>query len=123
MMNLNDKRVLIKGSSRGIGKETARMFLELGAIVAINGLSEKSVMTAIAELGGGNRLVPVPGNVNQAIQDLGGLDVLVNNAGVYYEASIETSDETLWNHTMDVNLKGIFFLQSNSFTCTEDNPR
>jgi NAD(P)-dependent dehydrogenase (short-subunit alcohol dehydrogenase family) len=47
--------------------------------------------------------------VNAAIAGLGGIDVLVNGAGVAYHASIEDSGEEMWDRTLDINLKGTFF--------------
>ncbi len=118
-MDFAGKQVLITGASRGIGYATAKEFLALGARVAVNGRSQQSVSTAIAELGGGDRLVAAPGSVGTmdscesivrtAIEGLGGLDVLVNNAGVCIDSTIEKSDEAIWDETLDVNLKGTFF--------------
>ncbi len=118
-MDFAGKNVLITGASRGIGFATAQNFLALGARVAINGRSEQSVTTAIAELGGGERLVAAPGSVasvdacqsivGAAIEGLGGLDVLVNNAGISIDATIEKTDEMIWDETLDINLKGTFF--------------
>jgi NAD(P)-dependent dehydrogenase (short-subunit alcohol dehydrogenase family) len=118
-MDFAGKRVLITGASRGIGYAAAKEFLALGARVAVNGRTEQSVATAIAELGGGDRLVAAPGSVSTvdgceslvgtAIEGLGGLDVLVNNAGVSIDATIEKTDEAIWNETLDTNLKGTFF--------------
>jgi len=118
-MDFGGKNVLITGASRGIGFATAQNFLALGARVAINGRSEQSVTTAIAELGGGERLVAAPGSVasvdacqsivGAAIEGLGGLDVLVNNAGISIDATIEKTDEMIWDETLDINLKGTFF--------------
>jgi len=118
-MDFAGKQVLITGASRGIGFATAKEFLARGARVAVNGRTEQSVATAITELGGGDRLVATPGNigtvdgcesaVRTAIAGLGGLDVLVNNAGVCIDSTIEKSDETIWNETLDINLKGTFF--------------
>ncbi len=110
---------MISGASRGIGFATAKEFLARGARVAVNGRTEQSVATAITELGGGDRLVAAPGNigtvdgcesaVRTAIGNLGGIDVLVNNAGVCIDSTIEKSDETIWDETLDINLKGTFF--------------
>ena len=118
-MNFEGKAVLITGSTRGIGKVTARGFLERGARVAINGRTEESVAAAMAGLGPAERMVAVPGSVDtaagcesvvgRALQGLGGLDILVNNAGIYPIKSIEETDEALWDSTMDLNLKGTFF--------------
>jgi len=118
-MDFADKLVLITGASRGIGYAAAKEFLALGARVAVNGRTEQSVALAITELDGGDRLVAAPGSIGSvegceaivrtAIEDLGGLDVLVNNAGVCIDSTIEKSDETIWDETLNVNLKGTFF--------------
>jgi len=118
-MDFAGKRVLITGASRGIGYATAQEFLALGARVAVDGRTEQSLAAAITELGGGDRLVAVPGSVGTvdgcesvvgtAIEGLGGLDVLVNNAGVCIDTTIEKVDESIWDETLDVNLKGTFF--------------
>ena len=118
-MDLAGKQVLVTGASRGIGFATATEFLARGARVAVNGRTEQSVATAITELGGGDRLVAAPGNigtvegcesaVRTATGGLGGLDVIVNNAGVCIDSTIEKSDETIWDETLDINLKGTFF--------------
>lgn len=118
-MDFKDKSVLVTGSSRGIGRAAARVFLDLGARVAVNGRTEQSVASAMAGLGGGDRLVAVPGNVGTvagceaivgaAVDGLGGLDVLVNSAGVYSSATIEQCDEAYWDRVLDINLKGTFF--------------
>jgi NAD(P)-dependent dehydrogenase (short-subunit alcohol dehydrogenase family) len=118
-MDFAGKLVLITGASRGIGNAAAKEFLALGARVAVNGRTEQSVALAITELDGGDRLVAAPGSIRSvegceaivrtAIEDLGGLDVLVNNAGVCIDSTIEESDETIWDETLNVNLKGTFF--------------
>ena len=118
-IQLKDKRVLITGASRGIGRATAEAFLNAGARVAINGRSESSVSKALGELDAGNRVVAAPGNVGEvngckaivksAIDGLGGLDILINSAGIYSQESIEDSDEAFWDSTMDINVKGTYF--------------
>jgi NAD(P)-dependent dehydrogenase (short-subunit alcohol dehydrogenase family) len=118
-MDFAGKQILVTGASRGIGFATAKEFLTRGARVALKGRTEQSVATAITELGGGDRLVAAPGNigtvdgcesaVRAAIAGLGGLDVLVNNAGVCIDSTIEKTDEAIWDETLNINLKGTFF--------------
>ncbi len=118
-MDWTDKRVLVTGGSRGIGRAAAAAFHERGARVAINGRTGPSAAAAITALGGGDRLVAAPGDVataagceaivGAALAGLGGLDVLVNSAGVGRTGSIEDFDEAAWDETLDVNLKGTFF--------------
>ena len=114
------RRVLVTGSTRGIGRGIAEAFLETGARVAINGSSEESTAKAVIELSAGERVVAAPGTVSdvsscQAIVDaavsgLGGLDVLINNAGTGGDGPIEEIDEATWDRIIDTNLKGVFFV-------------
>ncbi len=63
-MDFTDKRVLVTGSSRGIGFAIAEAFVVAGARVAINGRTEQSVSAAIERLGGGEpHLVAAPGDI------------------------------------------------------------
>jgi NAD(P)-dependent dehydrogenase (short-subunit alcohol dehydrogenase family) len=118
-MDFSGKRILVTGSSRGIGRATAKVFLDAGARVAINGRSRQATDSGIEMLGPGTAVVAAPGDVsevagceavvNRAIYLLGGLDVLVNSAGVAFFETIENSDETIWNSTINTNLKGTYF--------------
>ena len=73
----------------------------------------------IKSLSSENKLVPALGDistakgcksvVNSAISGLGGLDIVVNAAGILFATSIEDSTEEIWNQTLDINLKGTFF--------------
>jgi len=113
------KRVLVTGGNRGIGRGIVEAFLGAGARVAVNGSSEESTARAVAELNAGDQVVAAPGSVSevagcnaivaQAVEGLGGLDVLVNNAGRGGGGTIEVIDEELWDRVIDTNLKGTFF--------------
>lgn len=117
--DFTDKNVLVTGGTRGIGHAVVEAFLKAGARVAINGRTAQSVDAVIAKVDQNSRLIAAPGDigtvsgcetaVQTAINGLGGLDVLVNSAGVGTDVPIEESDEALWNETLDVNLKGTFF--------------
>jgi NAD(P)-dependent dehydrogenase (short-subunit alcohol dehydrogenase family) len=79
----------------------------------------QTVGAAIERLGGGERLVAAPADigtvpgcesaVKTAIDAFGGLDILVNSAGIVAGIPIEDSDEEMWDAHVDVNLKGTFF--------------
>ena len=69
-MDFTDKRVLITGSSRGIGFGIAEAFVEAGARVAINGKSPESVSTAMEKLGNSDHLIAAPADILTLLQRL-----------------------------------------------------
>lgn len=117
-MDFSGKRVLVTGSTMGIGRGAAEMFLEAGATVAINGRSRDSVAQVVAELAS-PRAVPVPGDVHtvagcrsivtDALARLGGLDVLVNNVGICPLRYMMDVTEEHWDEVIAVNLRSAFF--------------
>ncbi len=118
MKSFEGKRVLVTGGSRGIGRATVEAFYEAGARVAVNGRTAESTADGIAAMNA-DGLIAAPGDigtvagceaaVGAALDAFGGLDVLVNSAGVAKARSIETCDEAFWDEVMDINLKGTFF--------------
>lgn len=117
--DFTDKRVLVTGGTRGIGRATVEAFLTAGARIAVNGRTPQSTDGALAAIEAGDRLCAAPGDVataagceavvDAALAGLGGLDVLVNSAGVSRTGPMEAFDEAAWDETLDVNLKGTFF--------------
>ncbi len=118
-IDFTDKRVLVTGGTRGIGRAAVEAFIGAGARVAVNGASDASVARALGELAAGESAIAAPGDVavvadcarivEAAVEGLGGLDVLVNSAGVFKQAPIAESDEALWDSTIDINVKGTYF--------------
>jgi NAD(P)-dependent dehydrogenase (short-subunit alcohol dehydrogenase family) len=113
--DFSGKRVLVTGGTRGIGRAAVEAFLAAGARVAVNGRTEESTRAALAKLAA----VPAPGDVanaadckkvvDAAVAKLGGLDVLVNCAGIAKGGPMEAVTEALWDATLGINLKGTFF--------------
>lgn len=112
MRGLAGKRVLLTGSTRGIGWAAARRFLAEGAAVAIHGRTAQAVQSAISEMSrttGGEITGHAAdllkredcGRLIEACQDL---DILVNCAGLLETASVEESDEALWHRVIEVNV-------------------
>lgn len=118
MNRLRGKRALITGGTSGIGLETARQFLAEGARVAITGTTQRTLDAARAELGGDLLAIradagDVDGQkeVAEAVRKaFGGLDVLFVNAGVGEFRPLGQWDEAAFDRSMDINLKGPFFL-------------
>jgi NAD(P)-dependent dehydrogenase (short-subunit alcohol dehydrogenase family) len=120
---LSGKRVLITGGDSGIGRAAVIAFAREGADVAISYLSEDEDARDTAALveKAGRKAVLIPGDltsrehcravVDQAVRELGGLDVLVNNAAfqMTHETVEEISDDE-WQHTFDTNITAMFRL-------------
>jgi NAD(P)-dependent dehydrogenase (short-subunit alcohol dehydrogenase family) len=117
---LRDKRVLIAGGSGGIGRAIGSAFLKTGARVHIAGHDPASVERARAELGGVtgsaadvSRADEARRLIDETDAALGGLDILINSAGVPGPAApIEEISLAEWQHTLDVDITGTFLVTS-----------
>ena len=118
MFDFNGKRVLVTGGARGIGAATVLAFRRRGARVAVGARSRAS-FDSFVERSGAHEVQPAIGDVSDregahavvaaAIAQLGGLDVLVNSAGVFEEVSIADVTQEHWSDTLATNLGGTFF--------------
>ncbi len=118
MDRLKGKRALITGGTTGIGLETAREFLQEGARVAITGKNPANLASAKTELG--HDILVIASDASDASsqkvvaetlsREFGGLDVLFVNAGIVDMRPMEQIDETSFDRSIDINLKGPFFL-------------
>ncbi|NQW12158.1 MAG: glucose 1-dehydrogenase [Alphaproteobacteria bacterium] len=119
MNRLDGKRVLITGAARGIGAETARLMAEAGARVMIGDVLEQQgerTARAITESGGQAFFVPLDvtsedswrAAIDATTQRLGGLDVLVNNAGIFLGRDFEEATLDDWHKLVAVNMTGVF---------------
>lgn len=120
-MSFSGKVVLVTGSTTGIGEACAWVFAESGAAVMVSGRDVARGQAVVAALrGAGFKAQFLAADLREAgacdalvastIAALGGLDVLVNNAGILYSANApETTDEQ-WLDTMAVNVNALFYL-------------
>lgn len=117
-MDMTGKTVLITGASRGIGAEAARVFANAGCNVALVARGQKDIADLAGEIG--KKAIAIPCNVansrevaaavDATVETFGGLDVLINNAGVIEPIShLAHADMDAWGDVIDINVKGVFY--------------
>ena len=116
MGKLDGKVTIVTGGGTGIGKGIARAFAAEGAQVVITSRSEQTLNEVAGELGDQVLALPTDLKVEaqitalfeRTIAEMGHLDILVNNSGVFEGGPIEELSLETWQHVMDVNLTGVF---------------
>jgi len=116
MKRLEGKRALITGGASGIGAATARLMVEEGARVALADLQTERGEKLASELGDGAAFFELDVTSEEAWRavmgeveaSLGGLDAVVNAAGISVPAPIDTASFEHWKQTMSVNADGVF---------------
>jgi NAD(P)-dependent dehydrogenase (short-subunit alcohol dehydrogenase family) len=120
-MRLKDRAALITGGTSGIGEATALLFAREGARVAITGRSEArgaAVVARIREHDGQAIFIRADVSlaedcrraVDETVGAFGRVDILFNNAGVFYPQTAVECSEREWDEQIDVNLKGTFLM-------------
>lgn len=119
-MDLADKVALITGAASGIGRASARRFLAEGATVLACDIDEDGLASLAAELEQDRlhcvvcdvtRRVDAEASVDYAVAQCGGLDCLVNSAGITPRTLPASADfEARWDAVMEVNAKGVFLM-------------
>ena len=125
--NFSGRTVIVTGAASGIGRATAQLFLETGAAVVLVDRDEARLRTVVAEFDGASaarawaspcdvaREGDVEATVTGAIERFGGLDVIVNNAGVMVFKCIEDHTQDDWTKVLAVDLLGAFFFIREAF--------
>ncbi len=120
-MRLQNKVALITGGTSGIGEATALLFAREGAKVAIVGRNEergRAITKKITESGGQAIFIRTDVSkaedckhaVNETLRTSGRLDILFNNAGVFFAQTALECSEKEWDLQIDINLKGTFLM-------------
>ncbi len=117
-MRLKDKVAIVTGGARGIGKAVSELFAQEGATVIIWDLLDQGTTTAegINDKGGTAEFHKISVTDKEAVQTAmaavhakyGKIDVLINNAGITRDKTLQKMSEEEWDAVIDVNLKGVF---------------
>jgi NAD(P)-dependent dehydrogenase (short-subunit alcohol dehydrogenase family) len=117
---LQNKVALVTGGANGIGYSIVKALAKAGASVVVVDLAEEGQASADELANEGFSVVFAQGDVrlaadtqrvaSQAVEHFGGLDIVVNSAGVYPRSLMLDTSEELWDHIMSINLKGVFLM-------------
>ncbi len=121
MNNLKNKKAIITGGSRGLGKATALAFAKEGIDVAITGRNEEALKNAVAEIQpfGGKAIYSVfdvgqyeavKSSIKAIIDELGTVDILVNNAGIAAVGAFNDMEVSLWSEIIQTNVMGMYYV-------------
>ncbi|HZH63419.1 MAG TPA: SDR family oxidoreductase [Flavisolibacter sp.] len=115
MFQLNNKIAAITGSGSGIGKAVALLFARQGATVHLIDLNEEAIQVTADEIrqaGGEAELQVCDVTSQQHVRDtfnkMGGVDILVNSAGLSHVGNVETTTEADFDRLYNVNVKGVY---------------
>lgn len=120
-MDFKDKAVIVTGASSGIGRATALAFARAGGSVVAVARDQSALQDVVAhmrEVNGTGHACPCDVTspdgpthiVETATERFGGIDVVVNAAGVIAMGSVEQTDDALWDRVMDINVRAPFRL-------------
>ena len=119
--DLTGKAIIVTGAGTGIGKAIAVGLAQAGADLVLIGRRPEPLKEAEGEVSAqGVKALVLPGDisnpgfqaeaVSKTIKAFGKIDVLINNAAVLFKGPIEETTEEVWDATIDINLKGNFFM-------------
>ncbi|NIM46008.1 MAG: glucose 1-dehydrogenase [Nitrososphaeria archaeon] len=116
---MDGKVAIVTGAGKGIGKASAKVIAESGAAVVINDINMEIAKVVAHEIVGMGRdafanradvsnFTEVEEMVESTLERFGKINILVNNAGIFFPTPVEDIGEKEWDLVMDVNLKGVF---------------
>ena len=117
LISLRGRTSVITGGGRGIGQAIARRFVEAGARVVVADIDRERASDAVDNLETDRALAAevdvtdrasVAALADLAVAEAGGIDVWVNNAGIYPDDSLFDIDDDQWDRVLDVNLRGTY---------------
>jgi NAD(P)-dependent dehydrogenase (short-subunit alcohol dehydrogenase family) len=116
---LQGRKALITGGSSGFGYAIAKKFLSEGAVVVITGRDKNKLEKALKDLNSENvygllwdisDVSIIKDKLVEAVKILNGLDVVINNAGIYTPKNWKQIEDNDWDSILGTNLKGLFFM-------------
>ena len=121
LFDLSGRVALVTGAASGLGASAALAYANSGADVALLDLNEGSMQQSVKEIETlGRKAITIKCNVadeanvraavQQAHNELGSIDILLNCAGVARNGGIDTTSEEEWDFVMDINLKGVYLV-------------
>ncbi len=130
MFNLTDKRVIVTGAANGIGKAIATLFVSRGARLIATDIDADALETAFK---GTENVITLAGDIaddatharllEAAKDELGGLDVLVNNAGIVVAGEFDTLSDAQWDQIMGINVRAVFRLTRDAVSLLKESGR
>jgi NAD(P)-dependent dehydrogenase (short-subunit alcohol dehydrogenase family) len=114
LVSLAGRRAVVTGGARGLGAAIARRLAEAGASVLVGDIDDDGAEALAAEIGGRATHLDVSDGASiiaaadAAVTQLGGLDIWVNNAGIYPSTPVLEMDDDEWDRVLGINLRGTF---------------
>ncbi len=120
-MRFEDKVVVVTGAGSGIGRACAENFAAEGAKVAVVDINKSSADAVVEQIKStGRQAAAIIADVSkasdaekiaqEAVARFGGIDCLVNNAGIQTYGTVVDTDEAMWDRTININLKSVFLV-------------
>ena len=128
--DMGERTVVVTGAAGGVGAATARRFADAGATLVLGDRDAAALETLCGQLAAVavvhgvacdvTKVADVENLMAEAVAETGGIDVLVNAAGLWVEGPSEEMTEEEWDRVMSVNLKGTFFCCSRAIPALKE---